>query len=331
MKVRFIFLFFLASKLAAQTKTPANYGFRHLQIMYQGDTVDVLIKSKPGSEQTVKPLFFFCQGSQPIPLIKTDGEKLYSVFPFTADSLTNNYHLVIVSKPYVPLVVNAKTLSSNFNYLDAKTNQPPKKYTDRNLPAYYVNRNLYIINYLQKQTYVSKKKLVVAGHSEGSTIAAQMAQRCNKVTHLIYASGCPLGRIMAMIGRDRATETDTDSTRYTNEEFIYWQNTVNNKTSLNDSLGDSYKATYDFSIPPIQYLLTLKIPVLICYGTKDASAPYNDYLHVETIRQKKQNFTFNAYIGLEHNFFPLTANGQPNYNQYNWNKVVTDWQTWAAH
>ncbi|HTA61538.1 MAG TPA: dienelactone hydrolase family protein [Bacteroidia bacterium] len=328
--VRFIVLFFIATQLTAQNKTAASFGFTHLQIMYQGDTVDVLIKSKPGNNQKAKPLFFFCQGSQPIPLIKTDGEKLYSIFPFTPDSLSNEYHIVIVSKPHVPLIADVKTLTNNFNYIDAKTQKPPKKYSDKNLLSYYVNRNLYIINYLQKQSYVSKNKLVVAGHSEGSTIAAKMAQQSNKITHLIYASGNPQGRIMAMVARDRAIETDTDSTRYTQDEFVYWQNTVNNKNSLNDSLGDTYKATYNFSIPPIQYLLALKIPVLICYGTKDESAPFNDYLHIETIRQKKQNFTYNAYIGLEHNFFPLTKNNKPDYSQYNWNKIATDWQTWAA-
>ena len=63
---------------------------------------------------------------------------------------------------------------------------------------------------------------------------------------------------------------------------------------MDDTIGDTFKATYDFSIPPIQYLEKLTIPVLVSYGTKDWSAPYNDYLRVEMIRKKKRNFTFKA-------------------------------------
>jgi hypothetical protein len=47
------------------------------------------------------------------------------------------------------------------------------------------------------------------------------------------------------------------------------------------------------------------------------------------LRQKKKNFTFKAYIGLEHNFFPLTSAGQPNYNIFNWNKVANEWLEWT--
>lgn len=70
--------------------------------------------------------------------------------------------------------------------------------------------------------------------------------------------------------------------------------------------GDTHKATIEFSERPIQYLIRLKIQVVVCYGTKDWSTPFNDYLRVETIRDQKTNFTYNAYIGTEHNFFQKT-------------------------
>jgi hypothetical protein len=116
---------------------------------------------------------------------------------------------------------------------------------------------------------------------------------------------------------------------YGESEFDYWEQVVNDKSNMDDTNGDTYKATYDFSIPPIQYLEKLTIPVLICYGTKDWSAPYNDYLRMEMLRQKKKNFTFKAYIGLEHNFFPLTTTGQPNYDTSNWDIVANEWWKWT--
>jgi len=326
----FIFTFLITTQLFAQHKRPEDFGYRHLQTLYKGDTVDILIQTKPGDENKIKPIFFFCQGSLPVPLIVLDGKKIFRPFSFTADSLIEKYHVVIVSKPFVPLIVEANRLGNNFVYQDRRTGKIPKKYSDRNLLDYYVDRNVQVIDFLQKQSFVSRDKLIIAGHSEGSTVASKLALINSKVTHLIYASGCPFGRIMAIIGQERANETDTDSTRYAEAKFIRWEKIVNDRTNMDDSQGDTYKANYDFSIPPIEYLRQLKIPVLVCYGTKDWAAPFNDYLRVEMLRQKKKNFTYNAYIGLEHNFFPVTPTGQPDYDKFNWDKVVLDWQKWLG-
>ena len=325
----FILTILLTTQTFAQKNNAEDFGYRHLQTIYKGDTVDILVKSKKGQEKERKPIFLFCQGSLPQPLIKKDGDKTYRVFPFKTDSLEIDYHIVIISKPFIPIIVETNTLGQNFVYKDPKTGKTPKNYSNRNLLDYYVERNLKVIDFLEKLPFVDDSKLVVAGHSEGSTVASKLAMKTKKITHLIYASGSPLGRIMAMVGQDRATETDTDSTRFAESEFDYWEQVVSNKTNMGDTNGDTYKATYDFSIPPIKYLEKLKIPILICYGTKDWSAPQNDYLRIEMLRQKKKNFTFKAYVGLEHNFFPLTPTGQLNYEIFNWNKVANEWLRWT--
>lgn len=295
----------------------------------KGDTVDVLIKSKKGEEQKKKPLFLFCQGSLPIPLIikyDDNGKKgIYNVFVFNPDSLSNYYHLAIISKPYVPLIVDQKSLNNDLTYNDSE-GKFPEKYVERNLLDYYIDRNIFVIKFLQNQSWVSKSKLVVSGHSEGSTIAAKLALHSPQVTQLIYSGGNPLGRILSIIERQRADETD--STKYAEEGIKYWEKIVADPTNMDASKGDTYKATYEFSIPPIQYLQRLKIPVLICYGTKDYSSPFNDYLRIEMIRQKRRNFTFKAYIGTDHNYFPLKANGETNYDIFNWDKVADDWKEW---
>lgn len=97
---------------------------------------------------------------------------------------------------------------------------------------------------------------------------------------------------------------------------------------MDASQGDTYMATYEFSQPPIEYLEKLHIPILVAYGTKDWSAAFNDYLRTDVARKKKDNFTFKAYIGAEHNFFPVLADGKPNYDIYNWDKVALDWYQW---
>lgn len=332
MKKRFVFILtilVIGTHSFGQTKTPQEFGFRHLIFKYQTDNVDILIKSKKGEENIRKPLFFFCQGSLPMPLIKYHEKDIYGVFPFNPDSLSVKYHLVIVSKPYIPVIADYTTLSPSFNYIDS-SGKFPKGYSDRNLLSYYVPRNIEILKFLQKQKWIATTQLVVAGHSEGSTVAAKMAVEFKKITHLIYAGGNPMGRIMSIIGQSRVNETNTDSTRFGEEEIKYWEAVVKNKTNMDDSQGDTHRATYEFSQPPIKYLEKINIPVLVAYGTKDWSAPFNDFMRVDFIRQGKNNFTFKPYVGTEHNFFPLTNENKPNYDIFNWDKVANDWLKWLS-
>lgn len=308
-----------------------DFGFRHFQTIYHGDMVDILIKSRKGEEQVKKPLLLFCQGSLPIPLIVKYNENgktgIYDVFVFNTDSLSKIYHLAIISKPFVPLIAEQSLLSHDLTYADSMGNFSAN-YVKRNLLEYYVDRNIQVIRFLQKQNFVSTSKLVVAGHSEGSAIAANIAYRFKKVTALIYSAGSPLGRVMSIIGRER-NEQLKDSTRSTNGVFDYWNKTVENKNDVN-STGDTYKGQYQFSNPPpIEMLLKLMIPVLVTYGTKDFGAvAQNDYLRVAVISAQKKNFTFKDYVGLDHNFFPLLQNGRPNYDVFNWDKVAEDWRHW---
>ncbi len=311
-----------------QIKTPKDFGFRHLQTIYRKDTVDILIQSKKGEEEKQKPLFFFCQGSMPQPLIKTDGDFTYGLFPFNPDSILTQYHIAIVSKPNIPLIADEKELDQNHCLKDTSFF---RGYVLRNYLEYYVNRNINVISFLQKQKWLSTTSLVAAGHSEGSTIAAEMAFRCKKITHLIYSGGNPYGRIMSILEQSRSQEKDTDSTRYGEEEIKYWKAIVNDKDNLDYSQGDTYKGTYQFSFPMNEHIRKLKIPVLVCYSTKDWSSPYNDLMQIDFIRNKINNVTFKAYVGLEHNYFPLLEDNKPNYEIFNWDKVANDWLKWLKN
>ncbi|MBW3518613.1 alpha/beta hydrolase [Flavobacterium sp. NKUCC04_CG] len=329
MRIKLLLCLVLLSYVAlGQAKKPEDFGLQHIEYTYNGDPVDILIKSKKGEENIKKPLFFLCQGSLPQPLIRYDERGQYPTFHFNTDSLAQKYHLVIVGKPYIPLMVEIKDLDKKSQtYIDS-TGKVPVEYTDRNYLSYYTHRNIAVIKYLQNLAWVSSERLVVAGHSEGSTVAAKMALDCDKITHLIYSGGNPLGRIMSIITEYRFSETVEQPNA--ENALAYWQNVVDDKTNLSDEHGDTYRATYEFSEPSINHLQQLKIPVLVTYGTKDWSASANDYLRVEIIRQGKKNFSFIPVIGTEHNFFPVDQNNIPNYQVKNWGKVVRDWEIWLA-
>ena len=325
----FLLLFVAANSsysFCQQIKQAEDYGFRHFQITYKNDPVDILIKSAKGEEKKQKPLLLFCQGSMPIPLILYYEKGGFGTFPFNPDSLSHDYHIAIVGKPFIPVIADIKTLQNDYCYRDS-TGNFPAAYIQRNLLTYYTARNLEVIKFLQKQPWISKDKLVVAGHSEGSNISSKLASQSKKITHLIYSGGNPLGRILTIITRSR--HADADSFQYTENVFNNWQAIVEEPEKMDTSKGDNYKATYEFSIPPFAYLEKIKIPVLVCYGTKDEGAvPFNDYLRVEMIRRKKTNFSFNAYFGTEHNYFGLKPDGQTDYDKFNWDKVAMDWLKW---
>jgi len=78
------FFFLIVISAFGQTKTPEDFGFKHIAIKYKNDNVDILIFSKKGEENIAKPLFFFCQGSLPRPLIIYDEYGGYGTFPFSS-------------------------------------------------------------------------------------------------------------------------------------------------------------------------------------------------------------------------------------------------------
>ncbi|MBB1138012.1 S9 family peptidase [Myroides sp. WP-1] len=308
----------------AQTKTAEELGFEHRIFKYREDQVDVVIKSKQGEEHTVKPLLFFCQGSTPEPVLKYYKDKILA-FPVDMEDYIEQYHLVFVGKPGIPLVVDLEEIGPPYSYMNT-LDKIPTAYTERNYLDYYVERNIEILKDLEKEDWVAKDRLIVVGHSEGSTIAAKMAALYPKITHLIYSGGNPMGRILAIISELRYTETQEN--QEAERLFDHWDWIVENKDSTTDERGDSPKATYAFSQSSMSYFKEMKIPVLVTYGSKDWSAPFNDYLRVEAIKEGWKNFTFKAYVGTEHNFFPVDEKYIPDHSVRNWPKVGEDWLVW---
>ena len=99
-------------------RTPEEFGYRHLVVLFGKDSVDVLVQSKKGEEKLRKPLLLWCQGSLPTPLILVDKGGPYRVFPFISpagvDSLAAICHLAIISKPGIALVADVEGQNPNF-------------------------------------------------------------------------------------------------------------------------------------------------------------------------------------------------------------------------
>jgi hypothetical protein len=327
---KIILIMLLISKnYAICQRVPEDFGYKHLSYKYQDDKVDLIVISKKGEEKMAKPLFFFCQGSLPRPVVLYNEKGLFGTLPFNETPFLDDFHIVIIAKPSIPIIADANTLGKDYMYLkDKEKGIPPKGYIERNYLDYYVFRNNFILKQLFKERWVKTSKLVVAGHSEGSIIASKMASLNKKITHLIYSGGNPFGRFASILSQNRFYEND--SVHDGQATINYWKETVENANVINYDGGDTFKATYSFSFPQRDNLMQMKIPVLITYGGKDWSAPYNDLFQIETIRDKRKNFTFVDYPNLEHNFFPVNEKREPDYETENWDKVAKDWMEWLG-
>lgn len=309
----------------------AEIGWREFSVLYNGDTVRFIVKSKKGEENIRKPLFLFCQGSLPRPLsiIKDDGSVWLIATPFTLPKyFLDEYHFVIISKPYVPLTLTKNLIDERYCY-NPDDGKVLKKFAEREFLNYYVERNIYLLKHLQNQEWVDSSKLVVAGHSQGSSIATKMAFRWTGITHLVFSGGSPLGRIMRTLAQVRNGEEGSNN-ESSSQLFSYWESVIDKPTNDTAPQGaDSFKADFTFNEPMIQYLMDLQTPVLITYGTKDKGSIFNDYLRIESIRNKKSNFTFHEITGTDHNFFPVNRAGNVNHAVRNWDKVVAIWFQWS--
>ena len=103
-----VFLLLLISLTTFGQKKPEDFGYKHIIFTYNKTIVDVLIQSKKGEENIKKPLFLFCQGSMPQPLLKYDETGLYGTFPFDVNDFLDEFHVVIVGKPGIPVISDVK-------------------------------------------------------------------------------------------------------------------------------------------------------------------------------------------------------------------------------
>ncbi len=295
-----IIVFFNSSILAQK---PKDFGFRHYKYSIEGDSVDVLIKSKKGEEYIKKTLFFSVQGSLAVPLIVHNGKQRVLYPSLEEGFVENDYHLVMVNKPGIPLIAHKDSLVDGREFFVDKENYIyPEKYLKNNYLDYYVSRNLKVLDMLFKQSWVDSSKLIVSGHSQGSGIALSMCSKTDKASHLIYSSGLPYySTILAMLNKERMHEGNKPNPRV-DKIFNYWKEVVESPSDYFHPNRDSNLTLSSFSKNENELLKQLKIPVLISYGTKDESSPYQDMFRIETIKDSIEHITFYDYVGLGHNY-----------------------------
>lgn len=328
----------LSSSLRSLGQEVINNQYSVFRILAGKDTTTFIVVGNQNELKKRKPLLIFRQGSMPIPLFGRYKRGISAIiFPFKARDYMNDYHIVAIAKPGVALMADSATMARTVETRDPKFS--PQQYLDHNYLDFYVDQTNQVINYLIKQPFVDKAKVAICGGSEGYPIAIKVAATNRNVTHLIGFSGLLEGRWQAQL---RETRERSNAGEYSQQQaqeaiesmYAYWREVMKNPTSTTSAGGDTNYATYSFSTSKnLEHLLSLSIPIYICYGTADLTASLNDLLPIEFATKGKTNLTLKPYLDYDHTFFQLVRDdkGKVVDKVYKGDEVAQDYMNWLKN
>lgn len=289
--------------------------------------------------KTKKPIFLWCQGSLPYPLFvnsKKGGIWMIGggITNFNIGNIVKNYHLVVVGMPETPLIADEKYINESYWYFgnSRNRNQPTIEFQKADYLENYVNRAKKVIKYLNKQKWVDRSKLIVAGSSQGTKVATKIAAGNKNVSKIGLFSVNPFGRIDQAIREYRKkAEQNKISWQVANEgiekEYQTFRDAHNPEKVAKDPNLTAWKS---FSVPLLNDWLSFNKPIYIAYGTHDIASDLNDIVPLFFIRENKNNLTLKRYLNLEHNFFEV-ENGRPNHDKPHWEEVMDDFVKWTLN
>ena len=327
---------FLSQFFFGQKNNVINNEAIHFSIKTKNDTIDFIVLDT--ILNTKKPIFLFCQGSLRMPLfVKPEKEPIWmiggGITNFDINEIRKEYHLVVISMPKTPVIVEEKNLNKSYCYIpnSSEPEEFDKEYLLADYLENYQKRGNEVLKYLRKQKWVDNSKLVVAGHSQGSKTATAITVSNKNVTHLGLFSANPFGRIDQLVrGERKAAE----------EKKITWQKADENINYRYQMLRDAYNeeilksqpdllAWKSFSKPQINGWLKITIPTYLAYATNDIASDLCDLVPLFYIQNSKNNLTYKRYLNLEHNFFEVNEDGTTNYEKEHWKEVMNEFVKWT--
>lgn len=315
--IALVFDALLIGALAAQPKTPEEFGLKHFELDdRQLGKLNFYVPENKLNEE--KPMLVFLDGSGHLPmfyLIKMpDGRtQLGSKITIDFDALSEEFHVVLISKPGTPFLDSLEATSSR----DFRRRYPAsEEYTQQLSLDWRVNSASKIIDYLLEELPIAKQEVVVMGYSEGGQVVPKLAVTNSNITKVVSIVGSGLNQFYDMITDERSktskglisaeeAQTTIDSL------FVVFEDIYANPTSIDKTWwGHTYKRWASFCQDvPLENLIQLDIPILLIASGKDKNAPIAgiDYVQLEFLRQQKSNLNYKVYPNCDHYFYDLST------------------------
>lgn len=313
-QLHFLVLFILMGiyyDLSAQTLSPEKLGLKAYSLTNKElGTVNYYISTN--KIDTKKPVLLYLDGSGPYPLFQYTPRGTGSTIVVDFRNLSNDYHIVMISKPGVPFIDSVKTdPNSGFPIYP-----PPAEYTQRLSLDWRVQSADLVLNRVLQDLPVDKSKVAALGFSEGFQVGAKLATVNKQITHLLLFVGNGLTQFYDFIIQNRQDAQKgliSEEQAQSNIEAIHVA--VKDiytypKATDKEWFGHSYLRWSSFcSNNPSENLLQLKIPIYVAGASNDRNSAVlgTDYLYLESIRQGKTNLTYKVYP-YDHSFNEMLKN-----------------------
>lgn len=253
------------------------------------------------------PLLVFLDGSgaQPILSVKRDADgvwQTYSTIPMAQRDVAQRYHVLMVSKPGVPLIDTV--------HADGPA-KPPAAYTERLSAQWRAKAASLAIGDALGRYPVDRRRIGVMGFSEGGQVAPRVAAIDPRVTHVMAFVGGALNQFFDPIIAQRMEAakgaiTEQEAQAGIDSLFAVYERIYADPDATDKEFwGHSYKRWSSFTDPPtVDFLLALDIPIYMAQGSVDRNTQVlgADYVRLEFIRRRKKNLTFRSYPGCDHFF-----------------------------
>ena len=338
MKFRISFLFIILSQFfISQQGKIINNQSTAFKLLDKEDPIEFIVYDTQLNHK--KPIFLWCQGSLPYPIyVNSKEEGLWiiggGITNFDVANIVKNYYLVIISMPKTPLIADEKDINESYWYYgnSKNENQPTLEFQKADYLENYVNRAQKVLKFLNKQKWVDRSKLIVAGSSQGSKVATKIAITNKNVSKLGLFSANPFGRIDQNI-REYRKEAEQkqisweEADKGIEEEYQMFRDAYNPKKLAEKPELLAWKS---FSVPLLDDWLQFKKPIYLAYGIHDIASDLNDLVPLYFIRENNNNLTLKRYLNLEHNFFEV-ENGIPNHEKPHWEEVMNEFVAWTLN
>ena len=314
--------------------SPRDFGFSTFKIKGSKDTINFIVSDT--TFKIKKPVFIFCQGSMPYALFyKEDSIHTWQQsIPFNYKKYLKDFYFVVISKPGIP--VFSYTADSDYFYIDPVTKKIPQKYFYNDNLDYRVASTNDVINFLLKQKWVNKTEIILAGHSEGTKIVAKICASNENVTNAILLAANPYSRFdqgireiqREVLLRKKTSEEGQNEIDTLNKQITYWYQHPNEYAK--DGVKERYGNYTSFYEPMMPYILKIKIPLFVAFGTNDIISENCNLLPFEFARTGKKNLTIKSYLNCDHGFVKRNydATGKIISSEEMFDKVASDFFNW---
>ncbi|MCF6361107.1 MAG: hypothetical protein L3J29_10150 [Cyclobacteriaceae bacterium] len=301
--------------LNAQSYTPESFGFKPYSFKdNELGTVNYYVTLN--KIETPKPLLVYIDGSSATPIfsvLKKPGgsTRISSGIPFNIQKLSDQFHIVVISKPGMPFVdsLQAKSMKEF-----KKNYKLPMGYKNKLSHSWRVNSASKIIDILFKELPIYKNEIIVFGYSEGGMVVPKLALINKKVTKVVNIVGGGLNQFYDLILEQRINAqkgeiTSIQAQKVIDSLFIEFETIYNNPQVIDKEFwDDTYLRWASFCTDiPMEDMTKLDIPILMISVGKDPNSPILglDYVKIEFMRLRKTNLTYKVYPNCDHYFYDM--------------------------